>query len=385
MQIREKVLSSYKEFPFGDALKNFFKSYSVSENVECYYLHHSPWVHDNCTTSIKELSEIDYQSKIIFWVIMDSIVDTKTYDYYTQRKIKSIIELENICKLHKDKVFVLLLPQHNLQNHVSAKNLFISDFFNIQFSKKYIKCIKKSFNRHWVTFNRNPSPHRWALISYLSSKNMDKFGSVNFDCDYFLKEKYDFFKYFRFQEKVQKELRNGFYRINLGNVKNDKITSFKENFIENYNENLLPIYEQSALEIISGSLFFQPTPFFSEKEIQSIYGKVFPIFINTYKAVSTWKEKFEIDVFEDVVDHSYDSIEDPTERLLSAIDLNMHLLNETTNLESLWLKNQERFEENCNKMDKILYDVNFQQKMDQEKIKNSLDYFGIKYTLRCDS
>jgi hypothetical protein len=380
MKIKEKILSTYNKFPFGNSLGSFFKSHFISETAECYYLHHSPWEHEKYTTSTKELSKINYESKIIFWVMMDSLIDIETYDYYNQKEIKSLIELENICKLHQDKVFILLLPQHKLQKFVSVKNLFISDFLNLQFSENYIKCDKKSFNRHWITFNRHPSPHKLAIVSYLASKNIDQFGSINFECDYFLREKYNFFKYFRFQKETQKEIKMGFYRTQLGNIKNDNIPPFNPNVIENYNKNLLPIYEQSALEIICGSLFFEPTPFFSEKEVQSVYGKVFPIFINTYKSVSNWKEKFGIDVFEDVVDHSYDSIEDPTERLLSAVDLNIHLLNGTTDLKSLWLKNQERFEENCNKMDKILYDADFQQKIDEEKIKNALDYFEIKYT-----
>lgn len=385
MTIKSKILSSYREFPFGSSVNNFFEHYDLEEDVECYYLYHSPF-NEAGTTTIENLSQISYQSRVIFWIMMDSMVDRDNYQFYVQNKLKTLEQLENICNLNKDKIFILLLPQHNLQNQVSSKNLFISDFLNLQFSKKYEKCTKKSFVNRWVTFNRNPQPHRVALVSYLASKNIDKFGSINFDGEYFLTEKYDFSSYFKFETKHQQQLKNGFYRLYLGNIKKDKIAScHNQNFIENYNTNLLPIYERSFLEVITGSLFFEPTPFFSEKEIQSVYGKVFPIFINTYKAVSTWKEKFRMDVFDDIVNHSYDDLEDPTERLLSAIDLNIHLLDGTTDLVSLWLKNKDRFEENCSKMDRILYDIKFQQKMDENQIKKALDYFQIQYTLKCDT
>lgn len=387
--MKVEVLSLYKEYPFGYSVKNFFKSYHVSESIEVYYLHYDPDEYKSDhpwfgkTTNVNKLSKIDYKSKIIFWVTADAIIDKEFFDYYTQKIFNDFIELQNICKLHEDKVFILLTPQYNLQNWVSVKNLFVSNFMNSQLTKKYTRCTKKFFDRSFITFNRNPAPHRSALICYLLSKNMNKYGSINFNRNFFLKDSFNFFKYFRFSEKVQKELKTTLSQLSfdyLDHIQNDNILPFTKNFIDNYNQKLLPIYEHAALEIISGSLFLEPTPIFSEKEIQSVYGKVFPIFINTHKSVSIWKEIYGIDVFEDVVDHSYDSIEDPTERLLSAIDLNIHLLNGTTNLESLWLKNKERFEENCNKMDELLYGVDFQQQYDEEKIKNALDYFGIKYT-----
>ena len=111
------------------------------------------------------------------------------------------------------------------------------------------------------------------------------------------------------------------------------------------------------------------------------FKKVFPIFINTYNAVSTWKTHYGIDVFEDIIDHSYDSIKDPTERLVSAIDVNLHLLDGSVSLEDLWLKNKERFDKNCDQMDKILYDTRTQQEIDANEIKKALDYYDIYYKL----
>lgn len=382
MMLKETILSSYQEFPFGNSLRTFFENYIISENVECYYLHHSPWKCDKNTTSFDQLHQINYQSKIIFWVVMDTIIDNKRYDFYYQEKIEVLEKLENICKLNADKKFILLIAQHNLQRQVSVKNLFISNVLNLKLPAKYTECIKKSSNSRWVTFNRNPNPHKLGLVSYLASKNIDKHGSINFDCEHFLMEKYNFFRYFKFNDEEKKELKKGFYRVSLGNIKNHNIPPFESNFVENYNKNLLTHYENSHLEIIAGSLFFEPTPYFSEKEVQSVYGKVFPIFINTHNAVSTWKKIHGMDVFEDIIDHTYDSIEDPTKRLLSAINLNMHLLNGTTDLVKLWIKNKERFEENCQQMNKLLYDEEFQQKIDQEQIKKALDYFQIQYTPR---
>jgi hypothetical protein len=50
-----------------------------------------------------------------------------------------------------------------------------------------------------------------------------------------------------------------------------------------------------------------------------------------------------LDVFDDIVDHSYDDIDDPILRLNSAIELNFRLLIDNTLVKKLWLKNKDRF------------------------------------------
>lgn len=48
-----------------------------------------------------------------------------------------------------------------------------------------------------------------------------------------------------------------------------------------------------------------------------------------------WFRKWGFDVFDDVVDHSYDLIGDPSERILRAIDDNIHLLDGSVDLDKL--------------------------------------------------
>ncbi len=52
-----------------------------------------------------------------------------------------------------------------------------------------------------------------------------------------------------------------------------------------------------------------------------------------------------IDMFDDVVDHSYDSIEDPVTRINRAIELNLDLLTEP-NLIERWKENKYRIDKN---------------------------------------
>jgi hypothetical protein len=56
-------------------------------------------------------------------------------------------------------------------------------------------------------------------------------------------------------------------------------------------------------------------------------------------------------------------------------------LDGSVSLEDLWLKNKERFDKNCDQMDKILYDTKAQQEIDGNEIKKALDYYDIYYKL----
>jgi len=52
-----------------------------------------------------------------------------------------------------------------------------------------------------------------------------------------------------------------------------------------------------------------------------------------------------IDMFDDVIDHSYDIIEDPALRINSAIDLNLDILT-SSNVIELWKENKYRIDKN---------------------------------------
>lgn len=381
---RSEVLSSSSAFPFGNSMSEFFNIFEIDDDVEIYYFYYWPLQYDHLGSSDKQLSEINYKSKVIFWVAMDSVIDRKTYNFYEDSSLISIQKFEEICKKNLNCLFILLSPQHGLNEFISVKNLFAVPSINCKFTDRYLKCNNKTFksnHKKWISLNRRPEPHRSALLSYLCSKNLNCYGSLFFDSKVFQYRSMSFLNFFRFSSDQKKQISNGFCKISIGKSQGTKSGVYDKNPAVNYNKNLLHVYETSALEIISGSLFFEPTPFFSEKEIQSIYGKVFPIFINTYNAVSTWKTHYGIDVFEDIIDHSYDSIKDPTERLVSAIDANLHLLDGSVSLEDLWLKNKERFDKNCDQMDKILYDTKAQQEIDGNEIKKALDYYDIYYKL----
>jgi len=136
---------------------------------------------------------------------------------------------------------------------------------------------------------------------------------------------------------------------------------------------------KNPIEIITGTMFFEKTPVLSEKEMQSVYGKNFPIYINGVGMAREMKKYFDIDIFEDIVDHSYDEIEDHFERISAAIDRNEHLLDGSTNIRELWYDNEKRFQDNCDKMDAMFHDENYQKIHNYKRIRNALTHFGVSF------
>ena len=93
--------------------------------------------------------------------------------------------------------------------------------------------------------------------------------------------------------------------------------------------------------------FFNHGQFVSEKYLNSIYGCNFPIVISNAGTVSYLRDNG-FDVFDDVVDHSYDSESNPVLRVYHAVQKNMHLLKDRNYALTKWNQCKDRFIENLN-------------------------------------
>lgn len=82
----------------------------------------------------------------------------------------------------------------------------------------------------------------------------------------------------------------------------------------------------------------------------------FPIILNVTDSVD-YIRTLGFDVFDDVINHDYDSIKHPLTRLTSAINLNKELFENGSKVKSLWIKNYDRFYKNY-ELAKSMYNTN---------------------------
>jgi hypothetical protein len=380
-------LSSTAGFPFNTALEDFFNTYEVDKDIECYELFFNSdesrlnMGSDHGGSNFDDLYQIKFKSQIVILNITDSIVD----------KDNNVVvdELLEFCSNHPENNFIVFTFHDMFIKQINIKNLYIDTIFSITLRNSFtqkLKYFKKNIkSNEWLLLNSKMKLHRLLIIYYLLSKEYYKNGLISVNLDYL-----ESFEGLEIKSKITKQLKDDFLKGKTRFENNEfnllKIPPNRGNVIsssiENYNNNLLPIYRKTGIEIITGTMFFNNDTCIGEKEIQNVYGKSFPIYITGCGVVKKMKDLFNIDTFDDIIDHSYDEVENPFERLATAIDKNEKLLNGSTNIKELWSDNQKRFEDNRAKVNSSLCDTIYQTHFNEERIKKSLDYFNVSCEIK---
>ncbi len=367
------------------------------DNYECYLFYYCP---HGTGTDYRDLSKIKYKSDLVIWVVEDTLESIDDYNWYSDKKPEGLLYMERICRMYPEKKFILMTEQYELGALSNVSNLKFVDLppicFRYDKSKiNYNVCNNKHQHskKKWVFLNGVDRIYRVVSLSYILSKNISKFGHIVVSDLIFEKIKshkkvYSLNKnVFQFDLKTSLKVNRGYDILKNKSFDLAKIPlwvadsttkeiskNFNDN-IDNYNNNIIKLYEDVKLELLSGGHFSEPTPCFSEKEYQCFYGRNFFIYLNSPRSIQ-WLRKWGFDVFDDVVNHDYDLIEDPSERMIRAIDDNIHLLDGSADLDQLWKDREERFNQNC------LVADNIQEKLDNEckkQILERLDEYSIPY------
>jgi len=87
------------------------------------------------------------------------------------------------------------------------------------------------------------------------------------------------------------------------------------------------IYSGSPISVVTEPQFFERGAAITEKTITAVYSGHFIIWSGMYKAAELAK-KLGLDTFDDIIDHSYQYIEHPGQRVVESIRLNLKLLSD---------------------------------------------------------
>jgi hypothetical protein len=141
-----------------------------------------------------------------------------------------------------------------------------------------------------------------------------------------------------------------FFKVSDGNNHCDEsaVTNYGEN-CTTWNEALYPIFENSAISLITESIVNDNTCIFTEKTLYSVLGLTFPIWCVGYKQAEHWKNHG-FDIFDDVIDHSYQYLQSPVQRCFESIRLNLTLLQDLDRLSEIRLRCRDRLLQNRARM-----------------------------------
>ena len=221
-----------------------------------------------------------------------------------------------------------------------------------------VPVLTKNFesDKTFISLNRNTRLHRIVLLSYLFGKKYDKFGDISF-LGSVTKDKFATAELLDRLSWVFEDRHNDAKRAMILGYKKvyDNPDLMPEEIgiygatpndnVANFNNNLRDRYQNVFVEIITETTFAGPSFMLTEKTLNSVYGCNFPILLSGVAAVSHLRE-LGFDVFDDIIDHSYDTIKNPIDRMVAAIEDNIRLLTDGDYAKDMWRKSQGRFIQN---------------------------------------
>jgi hypothetical protein len=107
------------------------------------------------------------------------------------------------------------------------------------------------------------------------------------------------------------------------------------------------VFEPTCISLITEPGFFERETIVTEKTIMSMYAGTIPIWVGGWRIADYMKSQG-FDVFDDVVDHSYQNLTDPWDRCYHAIKLNIDLLKDSDRVKLLIVQSQHRLHHNLN-------------------------------------
>ena len=99
------------------------------------------------------------------------------------------------------------------------------------------------------------------------------------------------------------------------------------------------VFEPSCVSLITEPVWYEKETIVTEKTIMAIYGGTIPIWVGGWR-IPDYMKSLGFDIFDDLVDHSYQDLTDPVDRCHQAVLRNINLLKNCTIL------NQHRLQKN---------------------------------------
>jgi hypothetical protein len=105
------------------------------------------------------------------------------------------------------------------------------------------------------------------------------------------------------------------------------------------------LFESSCVSLITEPAFYERETIVTEKTLMAIWGGTLPIWVGGW-GTADWMRSAGFDVFDDVIDHSYQWMSDPYDRCYHAIYDNLDILQDHARTQQLIIANQARFRHN---------------------------------------
>jgi hypothetical protein len=234
--------------------------------------------------------------------------------------------------------------------------------FEYQFQKE-----KESF---FMCYNRMLKPHRITLLTLLKREGIlddvdwtllrgnelnERFsepdGTPSFNLFFEVFDRNDFQEY---HDEI-----SFFQKIGVKKSKFEESYKVDEPpyFIDFYKSYEMNPYRNSYVNIVTETGYISTdVVHITEKSLMPIYFSQIPLILSNFEHNKFLKERYDFDLFEDIINYSYDNEKDPRKRLFMFVDEVKRLNSIKDEIINFYKNNQERFELNKAKVTNILQD-----------------------------
>lgn len=205
----------------------------------------------------------------------------------------------------------------------------------------------------FLSVNKSMKPHRRYFLSLLMRDNLLK--DINYSALSFEHSSND--KVSSFDTKCFESITNNLERLSAQGFKNTIYENFDTSKIDsdfNFAGEINTLdYSTSFINLVTESVYFSEMIHISEKSFKPFAFYQLPIYISSPHHVKNLKEYYGLDLYDDIIDHSYDLELDDTKRMLMVLDQIKNLHDNKNLVEKYFENNQKRFIKNFEQLKKI--------------------------------
>lgn len=325
---------------------------------------------DETEVHIRTVIQDNIKKQGIILAVKDHLT-TSDFNPWTETIPPTAEYLKNFVKFYHNKQIILLTSVENLDCYIKEPNVHIipwgGDITNHQTEYKSLESIShKNFDSEvtYISLNRNARNHRKILLSMLCGLHLENKGLISCMFKSEMEHCQDIIDLTRWQfrndqQHIESIIRNGFssfknFELPITDDKNIYPTGKNDN-VSNFKNKLANYYQNTFVEIITETSYTERCYLLTEKTLNSIYGMNFPILLAGQGAVSLLR-KMGMDMFDDIIDHSYDDIDNPIDRMYYALEKNKKLLLDSSYIKDQWKVCSSRFKKNISWAKTTMYD-----------------------------
>lgn len=322
----------------------FNESFDIPENLKQIHRQYSNF--NIVLLNEHEFETKDFIEKIDNYLIQDNMDPTRIYMWNNNSKLEKYKnEIGTDINVYSLEFLVKFISDHmvNFPNQPTFKTNKVGPFFlchnrGPKLHRYALLCLLK---KHKILFDTD-----WSLIlgwykktNLLHNDEKIFYNPIFDDDDYELyKEEIEYFKNIDIKKSLYEESKDWF----------DSIDEHAQVNWKNVYE--IDTYENTHVNIVTESCYERYEVHITEKSVKPFYFYQLPVFLSSYNHVKYLKDRFGFDMFDDLIDHSYDDEIDNKKRLFLVFEQIKNLYDNKQKVIEFYNNNKERFIENHNKV-----------------------------------